>query len=73
MIVVLDTISLVPRVYIKNQSIFAKVGSNATLYCIISSLSSSSYTWSRDGSVIVVGMRISLLIDGVLHICTKRD
>ncbi|XP_062512780.1 peroxidasin homolog [Corticium candelabrum] len=69
-----DTISLVPRAYIQNQNIFVKVGSNATLYCISSHIT-SSYTWSRDGSVIVVGMRFSLLIDGVLHIqnVTEQD
>ena len=74
MIVVLDTISLVPRPYVQRQNIFIKVGSNATLYCISSHIS-SSYTWSRDGSVIVVGMRFSLLIDGVLHIqnVTEQD
>ena len=74
MFVVLDTISLVPRAYIQNQNIFVKVGSNATLYCISSHIS-SSYTWSRDGSVIVVGMRFSSLIDGVLHIqnVTEQD
>ncbi|XP_062510526.1 uncharacterized protein LOC134186553 [Corticium candelabrum] len=35
----------------------------------------SSYTWKRDGSVIVVGMGFSLLIDGVLHIqnVTEQD
>ncbi|XP_062512949.1 peroxidasin homolog [Corticium candelabrum] len=69
-----DTISLVPRAYIQNQNIFVKVGSNATLYCISSHIT-SSYTWKRDGSVIVVGMRFSLLIDGVLHIqnVTEQD
>ena len=74
MFVVLDTISLFPRAYIQNQNIFIQVGSNATLYCI-SSHSSSPYTWKRDGSVIVVGMRFSLLIDGVLHIqnVTEQD
>ena len=74
MFVVLDTRSLVPRVYIRNQNIFVKVGSNATLYCIYSHIS-SSYTWKRDGTVIVVGMRFSLLIDGVLHIqnVTEED
>ena len=74
MFVVLDTISLVPRVYIQNQNIFVKVGSNATLYCISSHIS-SSYTWKRDSTVIVVGMRFSLLIDGVLHIqnVTEQD
>ena len=73
--VVLDNISLRPRSYIKNQNIFVKVGSNATLYCIYSHIS-SSYTWKRDGSnVIVVSMRFSLLIDGVLHIqnVTEQD
>ena len=77
MIVVLDTISLVPRAYIiniKNQNIFVKVGSNATLYCISTHIS-SSYTWTTHGSVIVVDMKISLLIDGVLHIqnVTEQD
>ena len=70
----IDTISLIPRAYINNQNIFVKVGSNATLYCISSHIS-SSYTWKRDGSVIVVGMRFSLLIDGVLYIqnVTEQD
>ena len=75
MFVVLDTRLLVPRVYIQNQHNFVKVGSNATLYCISSHIS-SSYTWKRDDStVIVVGMRFSLLIDGVLHIqnVTEQD
>ncbi|XP_062513165.1 uncharacterized protein LOC134188962 isoform X2 [Corticium candelabrum] len=74
MIVLLDTISLIPRAYIYNQNIFVKVGSNATLYCISSHIS-SLYTWTRDGTVIVVGMRFSLLIDGVLHIqnVTEQD
>ena len=74
MIVVLDTRSLLPRAYIQNQNIFIKVGSNATFYCIYSHIT-SSYTWTRDGSVIVVGMRFSLLIDGVLHIqnVTEQD
>ncbi|XP_062513183.1 hemicentin-1-like isoform X2 [Corticium candelabrum] len=70
-----DTRLLVPRVYIQNQHNFVKVGSNATLYCISSHIS-SSYTWKRDDStVIVVGMRFSLLIDGVLHIqnVTEQD
>ncbi|XP_062513107.1 peroxidasin homolog isoform X2 [Corticium candelabrum] len=72
-----DTISLVPRAYIiniKNQNIFVKVGSNATLYCISTHIS-SSYTWTTHGSVIVVDMKISLLIDGVLHIqnVTEQD
>ena len=72
--VVLDTISLVPRAYIKDQIIFVKVGSNATLYCIYSNIS-SSYKWSRDSFVIVVDTRFSLLIDGVLHIqnVTEQD
>ena len=70
----LDTISLVPRAYIQNQNIFVKVGSNAILYCIFTHIS-SSYTWKKDGTVIVVGMRFSLLIDGVLHIqnVTEQD
>ena len=74
MIFFLDTISLIPRAYIQNQNIFAKVDSNATLYCISTHIS-SSYTWTRDGSVIAVGMRFSLLIDGVLHIqnVTEQD
>ena len=74
MCVVLDIILLVPRNYINNQNIFVKVGSNATLYCMYSRIN-SSYTWKRDGSVIVVGMRFSLLIDCVLHIqnVTEQD
>ena len=74
MIVVIDTLSLVPRTYTQIQNIFVKVGSNATLYCISSHIS-SSYMWTRDGTVIVVGMRFSLLIDGVLHIqnVTEQD
>ena len=74
MIVVLDTISLVPRRYVCQQNSFIEVGSSATLYCISSHIS-SSYAWSRDGSVIVVGMRFSLLIDGVLLIqnVTEQD
>ena len=63
-----------PRAYIKKQNIFVKVGSNATLYCISSHIS-SSYTWKRYDTVIIVGMRFSLLIDGVLHIqnVTEQD
>ena len=65
--------SLVLRA-IQKQNIFVKVGSNATLYCISSHIS-SSYTWTRDVSMIVVGMRFSLLIDDVLHIqnVTEQD